>query len=406
MSKFKLIAKQVIHKNLRSFSWWSLVLMPFLMAALIGGIGWYNHRFSNKQAEVALVATPNIAKSIVLQGNKTIKYEKYNSENKAKQALKQKRIDGYLIIDNQVEHPRLVVNSKGDQIDESIVQNAISATKTSMVSQELNLNQAQLSKLFTTPKIKVSDIHNRKVPKNKFETKKILSFVVGFAMYLFFISYGSVVAQEIGTEKGSRIEESILTAVKAETQFFGKLAGIAVLVAIQLVLYAVGGIIAWHFRKQLPIPSSFINSIHLDKSIELFMGYLLLFLIIGIITYTILAALCGSLVSNQEQLSQAIMPLIILVMIGFFGALQVEHGNNIVLTVLSYIPFTGAIIMPTRLAENQVGDLQVIIALLINAVFCFGFAVFAAKVYKANVLVYDDKGILSSIKKSLKFIKK
>lgn len=59
----------------------------------------------------------------------------------------------------------------------------------------------------------------------------------------------SILAQEIATEKGSRIMEILLSSVSATTQFFGKLAGIFALLLTQLAIYLVAGLIGWQFLK-------------------------------------------------------------------------------------------------------------------------------------------------------------
>ena len=67
---------------------------------------------------------------------------------------------------------------------------------------------------------------------------------------------------------------------------------------------------------------------------------------------------------------------------------------------MSYLPFLRPMIMPARFGVDQVGLLQVGIALAINLGFLLGFSIFAARAYRANVLVYSDSGILAAFKKS------
>jgi len=47
------------------------------------------------------------------------------------------------------------------------------------------------------------------------------------------------------------------------------------------------------------------------------------FFFVGTLTYTVLAALTGSLVANQEQIGQATTPIVMLGMVGYFFAIIV-----------------------------------------------------------------------------------
>ncbi|NDQ31430.1 ABC transporter permease, partial [Lactobacillus paracasei] len=72
-------------------------------------------------------------------------------------------------------------------------------------------------------------VDKEKLVSRSAKTKKsgaMVGFILGMLIYPFVIRYASMMAQEIGTEKGSRIVESILTAITPLAQFYGKLLGI------------------------------------------------------------------------------------------------------------------------------------------------------------------------------------
>ncbi|WP_125581031.1 ABC transporter permease [Lacticaseibacillus suibinensis] len=403
MRKLNLIAKMVFRKNMRSFSWWSLVLMPLIALAIIGGISWYMDQ-TNQPAQVAVAAPAAVQAS--LKHSSDPKFQAVTSVAAGQKLLKASKVDGLLTV-AQATSPsvKLVVRDDGETVDPATIKTTLTALNTQAVAKSLGLSQAALAQMLRPTQVKVKTVTvsggHLKAAANKSEgLKSILALAVGFLMYLFLMSYGSIVAQEIATEKGSRIEESILAAIKAQTQFYGKLLGIAELVGVQLSAYAVLGGGAWLLRKHWPALDDLLRLVDWQQIGWSFVLVMLGFFVLGILSYTILAALCGSLVSNQEQAGMALQPVLYLAMIGYFAALMVSNGSGPIINVMSYLPFLSPMIMPARYGVDQVGLLQVGIALAINLVFLLGFSMFAARAYRANVLVYSDSGILAALKKS------
>ena len=73
--------------------------------------------------------------------------------------------------------------------------------------------------------------------------------------------------------------------------------------------------------------------------------------------YSVLSALCGSLVNKAEDTAKAIIPVTYLSLAGYMLGFDSRRyrSNNIILRVTSYIPFLSSFIMPVRLANDTVG---------------------------------------------------
>jgi ABC-2 type transport system permease protein len=405
MRKLNLIARFVFRKNFRSFSWWSLVLTPLLALAVIGGIQWYMNR-AEEAAKIVIVAPKSIATALKSQSNKDLIYSVAPDHKSAQRQLKNEDVDALLMTDSGADHAELYMRDSGIPVDKLAVQQSLSRLRTVTTAQEIGLSQAQLTKLTKSTQLDSKSVSFKAdkmvIAAGKSDhLKTILSLAVGALMFAFLLSYGSIIAQEIATEKGSRIEESILTAIKASTQFYGKLMGIAALLAVQLGLYAVCSVLAWVLRDHVPLIKQFVSSINWSAIGWPFVLIMVIFFAIGVISYTVLAALCGSLVSNQEQSGMALQPVLYLGMIGYFATLSVSSGSGPILRVISYVPFLSPLIMPARFGVDQVGLGAVFGAILISVVFLIGFTLFSARTYRANVLVYSDSGLLKAFRKSI-----
>lgn len=79
--------------------------------------------------------------------------------------------------------------------------------------------------------------------------------------------------------------------------------------------------------------------------------------------------------------------------------------QNIVVKVTSFIPLISSYIMPVRLATETASTMEAIVSLVILAVFGIILTIFSAHLYKSNVLVYSEGGIIQSLKQSISILK-
>ena len=61
--------------------------------------------------------------------------------------------------------------------------------------------------------------------------------------------------------------------------------------------------------------------------------------------------------------------------------------------------------MPVRLATETASTMEAIVSLVILAVFGIILTIFSARLYKSNVLVYSEGGMIQSLKQSISILK-
>lgn len=409
MRKLNLIAGQVLHKNLRSFSWWLMVLMPLLAVAVIGVIVWYMTS-TQQPAQVVVVAPQSITSALEKQSDSGQKYVPVKSEAAGRKLLAAGDADGMLVL-TSTARAKLYRRDDGQSISMGQLTQSLAGLNTLAVAQSLGLSSKQLSRLLATPKVAtkaVSFTDDGKMTTTAGKSdamKQGLSTAVGFLMYMFLLSYGSIIAAEIATEKGSRIEESILVAIHPRTQFYGKIVGVAALLGLQIGLYLIMALGVWLLRGAVPMINDLLTGIDFAQIGWPFVVISLIFFLIGIISYTILAAMCGSLVANQEQAGQALQPVLLLAMVGYFASLLTANSNGPVIGILSYIPFLSPMVMPARFGIGQASLPLALLSLAISLVFLGGFTVLAERIYAANVLTYSEGGIFKALRKSMTLVR-
>src|SRR5699024_5147747 len=125
--------------------------------------------------------------------------------------------------------------------------------------------------------------------------------VSAIILFIFVVTYSSIIAQEIASEKGTRIMEVILSSTKAQTHFYGKLTGVLLVALTQLLIYGLMIIFGYQKFKDMDIVKQFLGDASLESLFGPFLIFSAIFVILGILLYAVLAALCGSLVNKAED---------------------------------------------------------------------------------------------------------
>src|SRR5699024_7199776 len=127
-------------------------------------------------------------------------------------------------------------------LDLSSLQSVLSVTQLNRTASQLGLTEAEVAKLMAPPKLddRVIRFEGENITSQNDQDTSIKmwsAYVVGIAVFIFIINYASIIAQEIASEKGTRIMEIILSSVSSSVHFFGKLVGILLVCLTQVVIY-------------------------------------------------------------------------------------------------------------------------------------------------------------------------
>lgn len=227
------------------------------------------------------------------------------------------------------------------------------------------------------------------------------SYAVGILIYIFVITYLSIITTDVASEKGSRALEMLLVSVKPETHFKAKVLSIFLVACTQfLLLLGVGGTVLAikDDGKYLDLLMNYIGE--LSGSYIAFVG---LFLLFTILMYLIIGALFGSLVSKVEESSQVMTPAMIIIIVAFYVMVSaMSNPDTLLIKIFSYIPFTSGMVMPMRIGGTDMGFIEPLIALVI-LILTVGFLYWISLTfYKRSVLTYSTGGIIQKIKTVLK----
>ena len=375
-----------------------MVISPFLFLGLSVGIGYLQNSSMAKTSKVAVVTTvPSVAEG--LKGTNGINFD-YKDEASAQVAIKDEKIKGYLTIDQEDSVLKAVYH--GETSLETGIKLAVT-NKLNELQYQLNRSAANLSQEQEKLLAQTVDF-TEKIDESK-ENKKMVQTIaaagLGFFLYMILMTYASVTAQEVASEKGTKIMEVVFSSIRASHYFYARMLALLLVILTHVGIYVVGGVAALLLFKDLPFLA---NSGILNHLGEAFSLNTLLFVLVSLFMYVVLAALLGSMVSRPEDAGKALSPLMILIIAGFVGVTSLgAAGDNLVLKIGSYIPFISTFFMPFRAINGYASDLESWISLAITVVFAVTATIFIGRMYASLVLQTDDLGLWKSFKRALAY---
>jgi ABC-2 type transport system permease protein len=234
-------------------------------------------------------------------------------------------------------------------------------------------------------------------------TDYLLGFGLSILIFMLIVLYGNWIAMSVVEEKSSRVMEVILNAATPFQLLSGKVLGVGAVALTQYAAILAAGIVA--LLLQAPIASTVLGeSGQVALPAGLTVGMLLLlgvFGVLGFLLYGVLYAAAGSLVSRQEDVQAAVMPLALVSTAAYLiavysstGLLDVRDGW---ISVLAVVPFVSPFLILSQVTAGvaSVPEIIVAIALLVASI---AIALWiAARIYAAGVLLYGQRPGLRSI---------
>jgi ABC-2 type transport system permease protein len=206
-----------------------------------------------------------------------------------------------------------------------------------------------------------------------------LRYLLGIGFGLVFMMaammFGMPVATSVVEEKQTRVVEILLSSIPARVLLAGKVLGNTILAMSQILLLVAVGTIGLIVTGQTTILAGLGGPV----------VWFAVFFLFGFVLLAAMFAAAGSLVSRQEDAGTTLTPVMYLTMIPYF--LVIFFGDNpVVMTVLSYVPFSAPVGMPIRLFFNEAEWWEPLASLAIMLATCVVVILLGAKVYENSLL--------------------
>jgi ABC-2 type transport system permease protein len=221
-----------------------------------------------------------------------------------------------------------------------------------------------------------------------------LVFGTGFVIYLTILMYGQVVLGAVIEEKETRIAEILFSSIRPFTLMAGKLVGVSLVALTQFAIWGLAfvGLGAYFAGRGA--------SIAIPQVPASVYAYVVLFFLMGYFIYATLYALVGSMVTTSQEGGQLAMPIIMLLVVGFYLAFPVIRSPNSSFAIwVSLIPFFAPITMLIRIVTQQPPFWQIALSLGIGFATVALLLWLAARIYRVGMLMYGKRATIPEMLK-------
>lgn len=399
-----IVIKQTYRNHFKSRGYWLLVLSPIIFASVIAAIVFGITKMQgNTTPNVAIVGNPAV-RQVMIKSEKSLdlKVSRITTQAQANKALDKQTLDGVLTFN--ANGATLTTQPKSNKINQEAISSVLGNLARTQKAAQYGLTPEQTQALIQPYQLKsvVKKADNRTTNgDNSSMANYGIAVAIGVITMVVVMWYTSMIATEIANEKSSRIMETLLAATSSNIQYFGKIIGIFALTLTHMLLYLVAGIIAYIIFKN---NATVAEIAHNFSGITVgFTVYAVCFILVAVALYLVLTAIIASLVNDNSQVQQAVGPVTVLAMIGyFFSYFMTNMPNNIVIKILSYVPFISQSMMPVRLVTKVESWPAAIVALALSAIALVLLAWFGRGIYAKNVLSYSDDKIMAQLIRNIK----
>ena len=205
--------------------------------------------------------------------------------------------------------------------------------------------------------------------------RTLIGLAFGVVFMIAVIGSGATIMQNTVQEKQSRIVEILLAAVPARALLAGKILGNSVIgvgTAAAIAAAAALGLAVTGQTQLLDLLSAPLI-------------WFVVFFVFGFVLVASVFAAGAALVSRQEDTGAVMTPAMMLVMIPYFGV--VLFGDNaLIMTILSYVPFSAPVAMPVRLFFGEALWWEPLVSLALLVVATAIVMLVASKIYTNSLL--------------------
>ncbi len=244
-------------------------------------------------------------------------------------------------------------------------------------------------------------------------------------IYMFVLTYGTMVMQSVTEEKSNRIVELMVSSVKPFTLMMGKIIGVALVGLLQMLiwgvmLFVILGIVgvAFGVGDVSLLGAGGVNAMGADAvqnadAAQIFhvlrgMNFVEIILMVvvyfigGYLLYASFFAGVGSAINSSEDTGQFVAPTMVVMAFALYaGMFSIENPDGSLAFWCSMIPLTSPIVMMVRIPFG-VPLWQEIVSVVLLYFTAISMVWIAGRIYRVGILMYGKK---PSIVELLKWVK-
>ncbi|WP_353947857.1 ABC transporter permease [Sporolactobacillus sp. Y61] len=414
MNKFLVLFSQSYLSKLKakSFLITTLIMLLAIFAAFMWPTisSWLSS--NNKAVKIVIVDQTRLNTAAFFKSDNHLKFKNFTGTlDQADQSVKKKKADGVLLLDQNASGQLTAQIRTADTAlelnDQQQLDHYVQNVNQLFTIKQMNLTNEQAQRILSSHLTLDQHTMNTQQEGKSADSKTkatLISYGIAFLIYLFVLSYLSMISSEIAAEKDTRIMEIIISSSSPLIHLLSRVTGILSLAFTQIIVLAGAALIMAKTMNHGEYWNS-VQSFFSNVSAAYFI-YAILFFVLACVLYTLIGAVLGSLVNKVQDVGQAIMPVTFALMIGFFIAISgMNNPDTLLIKVSSYIPFISSMIMPMRIGATDMGLWEAAVSLILLAATIIWLFLFSLRFYKGSVLTYTSGSFLKKMKQALSLSK-
>ena len=227
------------------------------------------------------------------------------------------------------------------------------------------------------------------------------AYIMAFMLYFAVVFYGVNVAHSVVAEKTSRVFEVMLASAKPESLMLGKLLGVGAVGLTQMAIWIV-------FVLMLSASSLWMSfglgGLAAYGVTPLQLIFFVLYFILGFFFYSALSAGLGATVSQESEVQQFSMIIVLPQVIGLALIVYIlSNPGAWPVVLLSLFPPCTPIVMCLRMAAMAVPAWQLALSLVLMVLSIYGMVWVATRIYRVGILMYGKRPTLPEMLRWLRY---
>lgn len=425
MSKIGLIIEREFAERVRKKSFIvSTLLTPLFMIAMmvLPSVMMFKGNSDTKNV-VVIDNSPEQFVGKQLTSGKTVSFNLLEQGATLNAARMQYKSDyGILVIGSDIldnpQNLQLILNDASSMSVEESIQGQIQSILRTERLKRYNLEN--MDQILADANVRVNNLQTLKnndqedeenMEKTSTTASWLMGLILGMLLYFILIVYGQQVLQSVIDEKQTRVLDVMVTSCTPFELMMGKILGIAVVAALQIVIWAVLVIGASAFVLPLIMGTADVEAAtaaamatsgapefagmmakvtNVGYLAGLFLE-LLLYIVGGFLFYASMYAAIGSAVDTPQDAAQfngiIMMPVIVAIMVMMS---VMNDPNSDLVFWCSMIPFTSPIVMMARIPFG-IPTWQVAVSLVVLFISFIAMTWIAARIFRVGVFMHGKK---------------
>ncbi len=233
----------------------------------------------------------------------------------------------------------------------------------------------------------------------------VLTFILGFLLYMTLVIYGSFVMRSVIEEKSSRVVEVVVSSLRPFDLMAGKILGVGAVGLTQFAVWILALVLVTVYGSslatsmfgqagQIPIPSVPLSTY----------VYFIIFFLLGYFLFASLYAGVGAMVNSDQEAQSVQFPIVMLLVLPFLLMFFViNNPDSSAARILSLIPFFAPILMFTRIVVQMPslfevwGSIVLLVLSVVASIWVIG------KIYRVGILMYGKRPTLPEVVKWMRY---